>query len=100
MPQHLIYSIRLIDYFEYQLVIKLLDYAYELLEKGGQIVLGNFHDSNPIKATMDNLFEWKLIHRSEDDMNQLFSKSKFGKPCDLFEYEDEGINMFAFCIKD
>lgn len=100
MPQHLIYSIGLIDYFEDKLVIKLLDYAYDLLEKGGQIVLGNFHDTNPIKPAMDHLLQWKLIHRTEEDMNRLFSQSKFEKSCDRFEYEDEGINMFAFCSKE
>ena len=98
-PQDLIYSIGLIDYFEDKLVIKLINYAYDRLNEGGQLVLGNFHNENPIKAYMDYVLDWKLIHRSEKDMHNLFKASKFGKDCTEIRYENEGINMFAFCTK-
>ena len=97
--QNLIYSIGLIDYFNDKLVIKLMDYAYDLLEEGGRVVFGNFHTSNPIKGLMDHLLEWKLIHRTEDDMDRLFKASKFGKGCTEIRFEQQGINMFAFCQK-
>ncbi len=97
--QDLIYSIGLIDYFEDKLVIKLINYTYDLLNEGGQLVLGNFHDENPIKEYMDYVLDWKLIHRSEEDMNRLFQASKFGKGCTEIRYENQGINMFAFCQK-
>ena len=97
--EDLIYSIGLIDYFNDKLVIKLMDYAYDLLQEGGQVVFGNFHTENPIKALMDHMLEWKLIHRTEEDMDRLFKASKFGKGCSEIRYEGEGINMFAFCKK-
>ena len=97
--QDLIYSIGLIDYFNDKLVIKLMNYAYDLLKEGGRVVFGNFHVDNPIKALMDHMLEWKLIHRSEEDMDRLFKASKFGKACSEIRYEGEGINMFAICVK-
>lgn len=44
---------------------------------------------------MDHLLDWKLIHRTEDDMNRLFEASKFGRPCDEIRFEAERINLFA-----
>lgn len=97
--QDLVYSIGLIDYFDDKLVIKLIDYAHSIMKEGGRIILGNFHDSNPMKEFMDHVLEWKLIHRSEEDMNRLFKASKFGKGCSEIRYESEGINLFAICTK-
>lgn len=98
-PQDLIYSIGLIDYFSDKFVGMLLNYIHDRLRPGGRVILGNFHTSNPDKAMMDYLFEWQLIHRSEDDMNRLFANSKFGRDCTQIRFEDEGVNLFAECVK-
>ncbi len=91
----LVYSIGLIDYFSDKFVVALLDYAYNLLKKGGRVILGNFHSSNKPKAFLDHVLEWKLIHRDEEDMNRLFKQSLFKTPCTNFRMESEGINLFA-----
>lgn len=93
-PQQLIYSIGLIDYFNDEFVIRLLDWVHERLAPGGEVVLGNFHPRNPVKATMDHILEWKLIHRSEDDMQRLFAASRFGG-CSRMIFEDAQVNLFA-----
>jgi CRP-like cAMP-binding protein len=98
-PQDLIYSIGLIDYFEDEFVVRLLNYIHGLLRPGGRAILGNFHPRNWMRAVMDHLVEWKLIHRSEDDMNRLFAKSAFGRPCTRIQTEPEGINLFAECAR-
>ncbi len=98
-PQDIVYSIGLIDYFSANFVVKLIDLAFDMLKPGGRLVLGNFHKSNPNKAMMDYLCEWRLIHRDEEDMHDLYLKSKFGKRADDIIFEAEGINMFAVCIK-
>jgi SAM-dependent methyltransferase len=98
-PQHLVYSIGLIDYFNDRLVGRLIDYIYSLLEPGGRVILGNFHPNNTDKAFMDHILEWQLIHRSEEDMNRLFATSKFGRGCTRIRFEQQGINLFAECIK-
>lgn len=93
--QDLAYSIGLIDYFNDSFVIQLLNFVFDRLRPGGRVILGNFHPDNPTKALMDYVLDWKLIHRSEADMNRLFAASKFGRPCDQIRYEEQRINLFA-----
>ncbi len=95
-PQDLIYSIGLIDYFQDRFVIALLDWIHDQLKPGGEVVLGNFHPQNPDKALMDYALDWKLIHRTEEDMNRLFESSKFAAPCTEIRFEEAGVNLFAF----
>ncbi len=98
-PQDLIYSIGLIDYFNDKFVLKLINWIHARLRTGGKVILGNFHPCNSDKVLMDYLLDWKLIHRSEADMNRLFAESAFGQPCTAIRFEPEGINMFASCVK-
>jgi len=97
--QDFIYSLGLIDYLNDKLVGKLLAYAYEILAPGGKILLGNMHPANPAKEFMDSVLEWELIHRSEEDMNRLFQQSPFRRPCTRLVFEEEGIDLFAECVK-
>lgn len=97
--QDLVYSIGLIDYFNDKFVVALLDYVYTLLRPGGKVVLGNFRVDNPDKALMDYILDWKLIHRSEEDMNRLYQASRFARPCTAIRTEPAGVNLFAECIK-
>jgi extracellular factor (EF) 3-hydroxypalmitic acid methyl ester biosynthesis protein len=98
--QNLVYSIGLIDYFEDPFVIALLNWIHACLSSGGKVILGNFHTRNPDRAFMDLVLDWKLIHRSEQDMNRLFEASSFRQPCSEIRFEQEGINMFACGIRE
>jgi CRP-like cAMP-binding protein/SAM-dependent methyltransferase len=98
-PQDLVYSIGLIDYFDDSFVIRLLNYVHDVLRPGGRVILGNFHPRNPSRALMDYVWDWKLIHRDEANMNRLFEQSKFGGPCDRIRFESERINLFAIRTK-
>lgn len=98
-PQHLIYSIGLIDYFNDEFVVALVNWAHAKLAPGGRLILGNFHPRNADKQFMDHVLDWKLIHRSEDDMNRLFEASAFGGPCSRILYEEQRINLFAEGIR-
>jgi SAM-dependent methyltransferase len=101
MPQQdLIYSIGLIDYLRDALVVRLLNFAHAHLAPGGRVIVGNFHPRNPSKAFMDHVLDWKLIHRTENEMNALFSASSFGRPCTRIQFEDQGVNLFAECRRD
>lgn len=99
-PQDLVYSIGLIDYFTDKYTLKLIDFAHSLLRPGGKLILGNFHPRNGAKAFMDYVLDWRLIHRTEDDMNRLFEASIFGRPCTDIRFEEQGINLFAECIRE
>ena len=89
-PQDLVYSIGLIDYFDDRMVIKMLDFIYDVLAPGGRVILGNFHPSNQTRALMDYLLEWRLIHRTEADMDRLFAASKFKSPSTNIRFEASG----------
>lgn len=97
--QDLIYSIGLIDYFNDKIVVKLMDLIHSMLRPGGRVILGNFHPRNECKAMMDYILDWKLIHRSEEDMDRLYQRSTFGRPCTRALFEEQKINLFAECIK-
>jgi extracellular factor (EF) 3-hydroxypalmitic acid methyl ester biosynthesis protein len=97
--QHLVYSIGLIDYLNDRLVEKTLNYAHSVLAPGGRVIVGNFHPQNPAKEFMDYVLDWKLIHRSEEEMNRLFVNSAFRKPCTRILFEEGGINLFAECTR-
>jgi extracellular factor (EF) 3-hydroxypalmitic acid methyl ester biosynthesis protein len=98
--QDLIYSIGLIDYFNDKFVIKLLNWIHGRLRPGGTVIVGNFHPNNYCKEVMDYVLEWRLTHRSEEEMHRLFTASVFGRSCARIQFEGEGINLFAECIKE
>ena len=97
--QDLVYSIGLIDYFIDKLVVRLMSYGHQLLRCGGKMILGNFHPCNRNKALMDFVLDWKLIHRTEADMDRLYSASGFATPSTEQRYEDAGVNLFASCLR-
>ena len=98
--QDLVYSVGLIDYFADRFVVALLDYIHQTLRPGGKVILGNFHPRNPSRAIMDHVLDWRLIHRTEEDMDRLFLASRFRRPCTRVRFEAEGINLFAECVKE
>ena len=99
-PQDLVYSIGLIDYLNDRLIEKTLNFAHSVLAPGGRVILGSFHPRNPAKEFMDYVFDWKLIHRTEEDMHRLFRGSAFSKPCSRVLFEEGGIDLFAESHRD
>lgn len=93
--QDLVYSIGLIDYLADHLVVRLLDWIYHRLRPGGTAIVGNFDVDNPDRAFMDHLLDWKLIHRSPQDLADLFARSEFGNAPVQVRREAAGINLFA-----
>jgi hypothetical protein len=48
---------------------------------------------------VDYVLDWKLIHRTEEDLNRLFQASAFARPSCRVLFEPNNINLFAECIK-
>jgi extracellular factor (EF) 3-hydroxypalmitic acid methyl ester biosynthesis protein len=94
--QQLIYSIGLIDYLADECVVDLLNWGFDNLLPGGTIIVGNFDPKNPDKEFMDHVLEWVLIHRTPDQMREIFSRSKFGNTPIKVVHEAAGVNLFAF----
>lgn len=97
--QDLVYSLNLIEYFNDTLVVRLLDWIHGLLRPGGRVLLGSFHPDNPCKALMTHVFAWTPVHRTEADMDRLFSMSAFGCPSTRLFFEERRVSFFAECVK-
>ena len=95
----LVYSLGLIDYFPDKIVIKFLNWIHQILKPGGMVILGNFHHRNSCKVLMDHILQWKLIHRDEEQIADLFKKSVFNRFPTRIYFENQGINIFAECSK-
>jgi extracellular factor (EF) 3-hydroxypalmitic acid methyl ester biosynthesis protein len=68
---HLIYSMGLFDYLSSPIAMAVLDRLYQLLVPGGQMVIGNFHPSNPDRLYMEYWLDWVLIYRTEQELKDL-----------------------------
>ncbi len=90
----LIWSAGLFDYLGDKKFIYLINHVLPLLEDGGELVVGNFSQSNPSQAYMEIMGDWNLKHRTPE---QLIA---FGKACNFDESdirvgkEPEGVNLF------
>jgi extracellular factor (EF) 3-hydroxypalmitic acid methyl ester biosynthesis protein len=98
-PQDLIYSLNLTDYFSDETAVTLINWIHAKLRPGGRAILGNFHPRNPSRGLMDHVLDWRLTHRDEAAMNQLFLGSKFAKPCSRITPDADGIYLLAECVK-
>jgi SAM-dependent methyltransferase len=95
-PQDLVYSLGLVDYLADDDAVKLLDWMYAALRPGGRAIVGAIHASNPSRAIMDHVLDWRMVHRDEAALNALVCRSAFGTACITFE---QGIVMFAELAK-
>lgn len=98
--QDMVYSLGLIDYFNDSMAVRIIDHIHSTLRLGGRMLLGNFHPANPTKAFLDHILEWNLFHRTGEDMDRLFERSKFGRPATWVAYEDQKIYLLAECVKE
>ncbi len=96
---HLIWSAGLFDYFSDKLFIRLTNRMYKLLEKGGELVVGNFSTNNPSRGLMEVMLQWYLHHRDEKMLMELAIKA--GVPSDKIRVsaEQTGVNLFLHMSK-
>jgi extracellular factor (EF) 3-hydroxypalmitic acid methyl ester biosynthesis protein len=95
----LIWSAGLFDYFNDRIFIYVLSRLLRNLKKGGELVIGNFSDTNPNRAFMEVAMNWHLHHRSEKQLINLALKAG-AHHHDLWVcHESEGVNLFLH-IKD
>lgn len=97
-PQNIIYCMGLADYLEKPFLLRLIRRCYRQLEPGGTLILGNFGPRNPDRAFMENVLSWRLIHRSADQLAEIFDQTPFGSRLEILA-EDQNINLFAVARK-
>ncbi|MCP4380109.1 MAG: hypothetical protein GY798_01555 [Hyphomicrobiales bacterium] len=67
----LIYSLGLFDYLDTRFAVRLTRKLFELLGRGGKLVIANFHQDTGEKGYMEMFMDWFLEYRSEQDMYNL-----------------------------
>jgi extracellular factor (EF) 3-hydroxypalmitic acid methyl ester biosynthesis protein len=96
--QDIIYSSGLTDYLDRRLFLALIGKCYEQLKPGGILMIGNFSTNNPDRIFMDYVLHWKLEHRDEIELEDLFANSSFGGNLEILS-ETQKVNLFAVATK-
>jgi len=93
----LIYSAGLFDYL-LEAPAKLLSMnLLELIKQGGKLLIGNFHPDNPTKTISEFSVNWKLYHRSEEEMLKLIPDGAVKEKKLIFD--DSNIEIFIEATK-
>jgi extracellular factor (EF) 3-hydroxypalmitic acid methyl ester biosynthesis protein len=94
---HFIYSMGLFDYLTFRVARAVLERLYQLLQPGGELIIGNFHVSNPSKYYMEYWVDWVLFHRTEEEFRSLLDSRSPAQTAVL--YDDTGSQMFLHIKK-
>ena len=98
-PQKMIYSVSMANCLRDREFIRILDWIYDHLLPGGIIILGNFHAANPDRILLEHILEWHSIYRAADDLESLFSRSKFRTLPLSIQSDEYGVELFVVCKK-
>lgn len=91
-----LYSMGLFDYLTAPVAKAVLTRLYDLLQPGGELVVGNFHVNNPTRLYMEYWMDWVLLYRSESELLELAEDLKGAQTAIVFE--DTKSQMFL-CIR-
>lgn len=98
-PQQMIYSVSMANYLRDRELIRILDWIYDHLLPNGTVILGNFHAANPDRVLLEHILEWHSIYRSAEDLEKLFSHSKFRSLPVEIQSDEFGVELFVVCTK-
>lgn len=87
-----IYSMGLFDYLTPPVAAAVLKKLYQLVAPGGEMVIGNYHVSNPNRYYMEYWLDWVLYYRSESEFKALLGDAP-GAHMDV-SFDDTGVQMF------
>jgi extracellular factor (EF) 3-hydroxypalmitic acid methyl ester biosynthesis protein len=87
-----IYALGLFDYLNLRVAEAVINRLYQLLEPGGELVIGNFNVSNPSRYYMEYWGDWVLLYRTEEELKNLFQRTSKANVRVL--YDDTGSQMF------
>jgi extracellular factor (EF) 3-hydroxypalmitic acid methyl ester biosynthesis protein len=87
-----IYSMGLFDYLIPPVAKAVLRNLYGMLQPAGELIIGNFHDSNKSRRYMEYWNDWVLYYRSEEGFLALLEGLEPSNKAVLFE--DTACQMF------
>lgn len=90
----LVWSAGLFDYFDDKTFTGILGRVLNFTNDTGEIIIGNFHPSNPTKNCME-FTAWQLYHRDENKLIELAKNAGVADTTNIsIEAESEGVNLF------
>lgn len=92
-----IYSMGLFDYLTPPVATAVLGKLYQILKPGGNMLIGNFHVSNPSRCYMEYWLDWVLYYRTEEEFIGLLGDAPSAKASVFFE--DTRSQMFLHVEK-
>jgi len=92
-----IYSMGLFDYLTPPAARVVIRKLFQLLAPGGEMIIGNFHVSNPSKIYMEYWLDWVLYYRTEEEFKGLLSSEPNAETSVFFE--NTGSQMFLHVKK-
>ena len=87
-----IYSMGLFDYLTPRVGRALMSRLCSMLNDEGELLVGNFHVSNPSRHYMEYWVDWVLIYRTEEEFKELINGSPV-RDVDVY-FEDTRSQMF------
>lgn len=87
-----IYSMGLFDYLSDPVAKAVITRLHKMLKPGGELVVGNFHTSNPSRYYMNYWFDWVLNLRTEEEFLAISTDTPSTSRSIIFE--DTGSQMF------
>ena len=88
-----VYCAGLFDYLTDHTCKQLMNIFYDLLAPGGLLVATNVEPSNPLRHGMEQLLDWHLIYRKEQEMRELTPDSAL-KDNVVVRTDSTGVNLF------
>ena len=98
-PQQMIYSVSMANYLRDRELIQILNWIYDHLLPNGTVILGNFHSANPDRVLLEHILEWHAIYRSAEELEKLFTRSKFRSLPVEIQSDEFGVELFVVCTK-
>jgi SAM-dependent methyltransferase len=98
--QDLVYSAALLDALGDAAAVKLLDAVHATLKPGGRVVVAGMNPSNPCRAFMEHVLEWRVPHRGPEALDALFAASAFRRPAVETRADPEGVVLLATCVRE
>jgi len=92
----LVWSGGLFDYLEDTTAVDVIKRMWECTSEGGKMIVGNFHPSNTSRNFMEWCGQWFLIHRSDEELRELFTRA--GIPSEAVAIEREPIGACIFAV--
>ena len=93
-----IYSMGLFDYLSPPVATAVLKKLYQLLNPGGELIIGNFHIQNPTMYYMAYWLDWSIFYRTEQDLVAI--ASELAGADTQITFDTTGIQMFLRVRKE